>query len=144
MNRFHLHIAVSDLEASIRFYTVLFKAEPGVVQMDYAKWMLEDPRINFAISTRSSKTGLDHLGLQVESDEALNEIQTRLNQTEQPVTRQENAGCCYARSDKYWSIDPDGIAWEAFHTLDNIPVFGDDNKPGMEPQTSACCPQTSC
>lgn len=143
MNRFHLHIAVTDLATSIRFYTALFQAEPTVLQADYAKWMLDDPRINLAISTRSAKTGVDHLGIQVESDEALEAIQARWSQTDQPLIQQEDAGCCYARSNKYWSVDPDGIAWEAFHTLSDIPVFGGDEKPGLEPPKSACCPSVS-
>lgn len=144
MKRFHVHLAVSNLEENIRFYSALFQSEPSVVQTDYAKWMLDDPRINFAISTRSLKTGLDHLGFQVESDEELDAVQNGLTSANVPVTSQDNAACCYAQSNKYWSIDPGGIAWEAFHTLDSIPVFGPDAKPEAEKKTSACCPASSC
>ena len=124
MKRLHVHVAVHDLQQSIRFYSALFAAEPVVKKHDYAKWMLDDPRVNFAISTRSAKAGLDHLGIQAESDDELEEIGTRLAQADVAVTPQKGASCCYAKSDKYWTVDPQGIAWESFHTLDSVPMYG--------------------
>jgi len=140
MRRLHVHLGVSDLAKSIRFYTVLFAAEPSVRHADYAKWQLEDPRVNFAISTRGKKAGLDHLGIQAEDDAELEEIGTRLAQADVAVMPQKNASCCYAKSDKYWTLDPQGIAWESFRTLDSIPVFGADTASSVNmKQASACC-----
>jgi hypothetical protein len=127
---------VHDLQQSIRFYSALFAAEPAVKKPDYAKWMLDDPRVNFAISTRSPKAGLDHLGIQAENDAELEEIGSRLAQADVAVMPQEGATCCYAKSDKYWTIDPQGIAWESFHTLDSAPMYGEDRK---QPAMAACC-----
>ena len=138
MKRFHIHIAVNDLEENIRFYTALFQTEPSLRETDYAKWMLDDPRINFAISTRGQKTGLDHLGLQVESDSELEAVQQGLTAAALPVAAQKQAACCYAESNKYWTVDPQGIAWEAFHSLNKIPMFGEDEVIQLEP-VSACC-----
>lgn len=139
MKRFHVHLAVDDLETNIRFYSAMFQTEPAVREVDYAKWMLEDPRINFAISARGRKSGLDHLGLQVESDTELDAVRANLTAAALPVAEQKQAACCYARSDKYWTVDPQGIAWEAFHSLENIPMFGENNVPRPE-TASACCP----
>jgi catechol 2,3-dioxygenase-like lactoylglutathione lyase family enzyme len=141
MKRFHVHVAVSDLEQSIRFYSALFGAEPALKKPDYAKWMLEDPRINFAISNRRAKAGIDHLGLQAESGEELEEIGARLAQADVSTTAQKGASCCYAKSDKYWTIDPQGVAWESFHTLDNVPVYGSDSHAatGKDSTKAACC-----
>jgi catechol 2,3-dioxygenase-like lactoylglutathione lyase family enzyme len=141
MKRFHVHVAVNDLEQSIRFYSALFGAEPAVKKPDYAKWMLEDPRINFAISERSTKTGVDHLGLQAENGEELEEIGARLAQADVSTTAQKGANCCYAKSDKYWTIDPQGIAWESFHTLDSVPTYGADMRQSAPtaPAKAACC-----
>ena len=139
MQRFHVHVAVNDLEQSIRFYSALFGAPPTVKRDDYAKWMLDDPRINFAISNRSVKTGVDHLGLQAENQAELEEIGSRLAQADVSTLEQKGAACCYARSDKYWTIDPQGVAWESFHTLDAIPVFGGDVRVSASPATKACC-----
>jgi catechol 2,3-dioxygenase-like lactoylglutathione lyase family enzyme len=141
MKRFHVHVAVNDLEQSIRFYSALFGAEPAVKKPDYAKWMLEDPRINFAISNRSSKTGVDHLGLQAENGEELEQIGSRLAQADVSTTAQKGANCCYAKSDKYWTIDPQGVAWESFHTLDSVPVYGSDtrSRAAETKPTTACC-----
>ncbi len=125
MKRLHLHVAVKDLEQSVRFYAGLFAAEPTVRKPDYAKWMLEDPRVNFAISTRSKSPGLDHLGLQVESKDELSEVARRLSQAGSAVLKQEAASCCYARSDKAWVSDPQGIAWETFFTHGESTVYGD-------------------
>ncbi len=138
MKRFHIHLAVDNLDTNIQFYNALFQTEPSVHESDYAKWMLEDPRINFAISTRGRKAGLDHLGIQVESSEELEAVQQGLSAADLPVSAQKQASCCYAQSDKYWSVDPQGIAWEAFHTLHSIPLFGGDQVIALEP-TSACC-----
>jgi hypothetical protein len=141
MKRLHIHMAVDDLPRSIGFYAALFDAQPSVVKADYAKWMLEDPRINFAISDRSPRKGVDHLGLQAEDGEELEEIGSRLAQADVAITAQKNASCCYARSDKYWTIDPQGVAWESFHTLDSVPVFGEDTraKAARESATAAAC-----
>ena len=136
MKRLHVHVAVHDLQQSIRFYSALFAAQPTVKKHDYAKWMLEDPRVNFAISTRSAKAGLDHLGIQAESDDELEEIGSRLARADVAVTPQKGASCCYAKSDKYWTVDPQGIAWESFHTLDSVPLYGKDTG---ELARAACC-----
>lgn len=125
MKRLHIHLAVENLEQNIHFYSTLFGCEPTVEHDDYAKWMLDDPRVNFAISNRSSKHGLDHLGIQAEDDQELQVIKQRLDATQQPVETQEQAACCYMRSDKYWITDPQGIAWESFHSLAGIPTFND-------------------
>ena len=141
MKRFHVHVAVHDLEQSIRFYSTLFGTPPAVKKDDYAKWMLEDPRINFAISDRSPRKGVDHLGLQAEDGAELEDIGQRLAAADVAVTAQKNASCCYARSDKYWTIDPQGVAWESFHTVDSVPVFGEDTraKAARESATAAAC-----
>lgn len=124
MKRLHLHVAVDDLAASIRFYSTLFAAAPTVIKDDYAKWMLDDPRVNFAISARGAAVGLNHLGIQVESADELAEMHARLQKLEDEVVEEMGTACCYAKSDKYWATDPTGIAWETYHTLDTIPVFG--------------------
>ena len=128
MKRLHVHVAVHDLQQSIRFYSALFAAEPAVKKDDYAKWMLDDPRVNFAISSRSPKAGIDHLGIQAENGAELEDIGVRLAQADVATTSQKGASCCYAKSDKYWTIDPQGIAWESFHTLDSAPMFGQDTR----------------
>lgn len=137
MKRFHIHIAVDDLAENIRFYSALFKSEPSVREADYVKWMLDDPRVNFAISSRGRKLGLDHLGIQVESEGELEAMQQGLSAAAFPIAEQKQAACCYAESDKYWTVDPQGIAWEAFHSLGSIPMFGEDNV--IQVQPSACC-----
>jgi catechol 2,3-dioxygenase-like lactoylglutathione lyase family enzyme len=139
MKRFHIHIAVDDLEKNISFYSALFQTEPTVRESDYAKWMLDDPRINFAISKRGRKPGLDHLGLQVESTAELEAVQQGLVAAALPIAAQNQAACCYVQSDKYWTVDPQGIPWEAFHTLNAIPIFGQDEVVQLEPTSSACC-----
>lgn len=123
MKRLHIHIAVADLAESIRFYSTLFDTAPSVTQSDYAKWMLDDPRVNFAISTHGGKPGVNHLGLQVETAEELSEMHTRLQNLHGSVTPEIGTSCCYANSDKYWTNDPQAVAWETFHTLSSIPVF---------------------
>ena len=138
MKRFHVHIAVDDLEQNIHFYTALFQSKPSILEADYAKWMLDDPRINFAISNRGRKPGLDHLGLQVESTDELELVQQGLTTAALPIAQQKQAACCYSESDKYWTVDPQGIAWEAFHSMNTIPMFGEDEVIQLEP-TSTCC-----
>lgn len=140
MKRFHVHLAVSNLEASIRFYNALFAAEPDVIKEDYAKWMLEDPSVNFAISQRSASHGLDHLGFQVDSDAELAQINDRLEAAELPSIEESGTACCYSRSNKYWSVDPQGIAWEGFHSLSEIPTFNEAEKPG-EGESACCVPE---
>ena len=117
MNRFHVHLNVSDLDASVRFYTELFAASPTVKKHDYAKWMLDDPRINFAISNAGRAQGIDHLGIQVDSDDALQQLAERLAAAGQTVLAEPDATCCYAKSDKFWTEDPQGTRWETFHTF---------------------------
>lgn len=141
MKRFHIHIAVDNLEKNIRFYSALFGTGPSVSKPDYAKWMLDDPFINFALSERGSKPGLDHVGIQVDSDEALAEVNQRLTQAGLPAAEQQNAQCCYAASNKYWTVDPQGTAWEAFHSLTAIPVFGQDTS--IPIKTESCCAASS-
>ena len=137
MKRMHVHVAVTDLEASMRYYTTLFGTGPTVRKEDYAKWMLEDPRVNFAISARGRAPGVDHLGIQVEEPAALAEITARLHSAEQGLRQETDAHCCYARSDKTWSTDPSGIRWESFHSHGEITSYGLDAEPA-EART-ACC-----
>ncbi|CAG9229859.1 Glyoxalase/bleomycin resistance protein/dioxygenase [Paraburkholderia sabiae] len=146
MKRFHIHVAVTDLGASVRFYSALFAAEPTVVKSDYVKWMLDDPRVNFAISQRGAAPGLDHLGVQVENEAELAEMHERLEGAALPVDTQMNTACCYAKSNKYWTVDPQGIAWESYHTLNDIPVFGESRKAQDSAPASdaaACCAPSS-
>ena len=126
MKRLHVHVSVKDLPASIRFYRTLFGAEPAVTQPDYAKWMLEDPRVNFAISMNRQPVGVNHLGFQVETDEELRGMRAQLEAADARMVEENEQPCCYAKSDKYWVTDPTGIAWETFHTLGRIPVYGED------------------
>ena len=152
MKRFHVHVHVADLEASVRFYSTLFGEQPSVIKSDYAKWMLEDPRVNFAITSGASKPQIDHLGLQVESGEDLAVIASRLKAAGESVREQVNATCCYARGDKGWVNDPSGVSWETFHTFGESTVYGNDVQPRIEsaPATESCCapaaaaPATSC
>ncbi len=136
MNRLHVHVAVRDLNASIRYYTTLFGSRPTVRKDDYAKWMLEDPRVNFAISARGRTPGVDHLGIQVEQPAALADITSRLRAAGTGLREENNAQCCYARSDKTWSTDPSGIRWESFHSRGEITTYGLDE---VQENTSACC-----
>jgi hypothetical protein len=137
MKRFHVHTHVQDLQASIAFYTRLFAAPPTRVEGDYAKWMLEDPRVNFAISTRGDQPGVDHLGFQTDTEEELHELKARARAADMALQDEGATTCCYARSDKHWITDPQGIAWEHFHTLSDIPVFSEKSQPPAE--ASACC-----
>ena len=140
MKRFHIHIRVEDLPASIAFYSGLFGCPPARVESDYAKWMLDDPRINFAISTRGQTPGIDHLGIQVDSADELEHLDQRMVAAAAPVKAQQRAACCYAESDKYWTVDPQGIAWEAFHSLSAIPVFGGDIENPVKTPATCCSP----
>ena len=142
MKRMHIHVAVSDLAQSIAFYSKLFDTAPNVVESDYAKWMLEDPRVNFAISARGVHPGLDHLGIQVDSGSELQEIHDRLDAAGQAMLSQEATTCCYARSDKHWVTDPQGLAWETFHTLGSAPVFG-SGRETMKNENSCCATETA-
>src|SRR6202789_1806071 len=126
MKRLHIHVSVKDLAASIRFYQTLFGAEPVVTKADYAKWMLEDPRVNFAISAHRQPVGVNHLGFQVDTNEDLRSMRAQLEAADSRMLEESEQPCCYARSDKYWVTDPTGIAWETFHTLGSIPVYGED------------------
>jgi len=145
MKRFHVHLGVPDLAASVRFYSDLFGAPPTVEKPDYAKWMLDDPRVNFAISHRAGRTGLNHLGLQAESAEELARIRTQFVAAESTAVYDEtNVSCCYARGNKHWTRDPQGVAWEAFHTLEGVPVYDGTAAPevGMNARGNAetqCC-----
>lgn len=135
--RFHVHVSVDDLAKSIAFYNGMFGASPTIEQPDYAKWVLEDPRLNFAISKRGSPAGIDHLGLQVESENELARVREHLVAAEARILDQPNAACCYASSNKHWTVDPQGIAWETFHTLGNIPIYGADARQPVG--EAACC-----
>jgi len=140
MKRLHVHMSVGDLDQSIRFYSTLFAAAPTVVKPDYAKWMLEDPRVNFAISTHSGKApGIDHLGIQVEDGEELQEIYGRLKEAEGPVLEEGETTCCYAQSEKSWTLDPQGVSWETFLTTGESTVYG-TSAPRIEKlKPAACC-----
>lgn len=144
MKTLHVHLAVRDLQESLRFYTALFAAEPAVVKTDYAKWKLQDPRVNFAISQRGAEPGLDHLGIQVESDAELAQMNQRLQAAALPVTSQIGGSCCYVQADKHWTADPQGIAWESFHSLKDVPTFNGVDEPANDTQTAACCAGQSC
>ncbi|MBR0798708.1 VOC family protein [Bradyrhizobium jicamae] len=160
MKRMHVHVSIADLSRSVDFYSALFAARPSVVKPDYAKWMLEDPRVSFAISTRGRQPGLDHLGIQVENTDELHEVYARLHRAGGEITDQGQTTCCYARSEKSWIDDPAGIAWETFHTTGESTDYGDgtgenrarvaqekqDEKQGAccaarsaAPRSGACC-----
>jgi catechol 2,3-dioxygenase-like lactoylglutathione lyase family enzyme len=146
MSRLHVHISVDDLEQNIRFYSALFGSQPSVSKDDYAKWDLVDPAVNFAISRRGARTGLDHVGIQADNAGELATLQSRLQAAGISGVEQSGTACCYARSDKYWTRDPQGIAWEAFHTLDSIPTFNEQE--AVTAPASGCCapviPGSSC
>jgi catechol 2,3-dioxygenase-like lactoylglutathione lyase family enzyme len=140
MKRFHVHLHVANLDKSIGFYSKLFASEPARLEGDYAKWMLEDPPLNFAISTRGTKAGIDHLGIQTDDPAELATMKARSEAADLALLDEGETTCCYARSEKHWVTDPQGIAWEHFHTLGNIPVF---NEAAVQaPTASACCGPT--
>jgi Glyoxalase/Bleomycin resistance protein/Dioxygenase superfamily len=151
MKRLHVHVSVDDLAHSVQFYSALFAAEPSVTKPDYAKWMLDDPRVNFAISSRSGEAGLDHLGIQVETPDELQEVYGRLKQADRPVLEEGATTCCYAQSEKSWITDPQGLSWETFLTTGESTVYGDSvdlgsirkvaasGNPALETPQGACC-----
>jgi len=141
MKRVHIHVSVQDLTESVRFYSALFgNVEPTVSRTDYCKWELTDPAVNFAISQRGAPLGVDHIGIQVENASELDEMNARFAAARLPVQAQKDATCCYARSDKAWTVDPQGVAWETFHTLDSATVYGESRDRSAE--ASACCSPT--
>lgn len=139
MKRFHVHVSVKSLPESIGFYSRLFGAEPTLTRPDYAKWMLDDPRVNFAISERGHEAGINHLGLQVDTGEELDALRSQAEAAELGAVDDRGAACCYAKSDKYWVRDPQGIAWETFHSLGAIPIFGED-APAARADAACCIP----
>ena len=144
MKRLHVHVAVDDLEKSIGFYSALFAARPSVTKPDYAKWMLEDPKVNFAISSRGTRIdGVDHLGIQVETDAELRELAARLKAAGEATRDQEATTCCYAQSNKSWVNDPSGIRWETFFTFGEATTYGEDEPPTVEPK-SVCGAKSGC
>ncbi len=141
MKRFHVHIAVDSIDNSVNFYSKLFGQAPSVQHGDYAKWMLDDPRVNFAISTRSQTTGLDHLGFQLDSKEELDDMTAQLQKADLAVFGQGAATCCYAQSDKGWVHDPQGIAWESFVTTGSSTTYGTDTAANNQIESACCAPQ---
>lgn len=143
MKRLHVHVGVENLDRSIGFYSTLFGTEPTVVKADYAKWMLEDPRVNFAISAgQHAKKGIEHLGIQVEDRDELAEVYGRLKAADRPVLEEGATTCCYAKSEKSWISDPDGVVWEAFLTNGAATVYGDSpalNALSDNAAETACC-----
>jgi catechol-2,3-dioxygenase len=140
MKRLHVHVAVEHLEESVKFYSVLFGGQPTVRKDDYAKWMLDDPRVNFAISARGRAAGVDHLGIQVEAREELAEVASRLRSAEEKLFDEGPATCCYAQSEKAWVRDPSGVSWETFHTTGESTTYGERE----EATGAGCCtPRTS-
>ena len=137
MKRMHVHVAVEDLEASIRFYSHLFAAGPTVRKDDYAKWMLDDPRVNFAISARGGSVGIEHLGIQVENRVELADVYSRLQRADAPVLEEGATTCCYARSEKSWISDPQGVKWETFLTVGESTTYGSST---VSAPPSSCCP----
>jgi catechol 2,3-dioxygenase-like lactoylglutathione lyase family enzyme len=143
MKRLHVHVGVADLDRSISFYSTLFEAPPSVTKPDYAKWMLDDPRVNFAISAgRHSAKGIEHLGIQAEDETELAQVYGRLKAADRPVLEEGRTTCCYARSEKSWIADPDGIVWEAFFTEGEATVYGDS--PALAALTDQPAAAPSC
>jgi hypothetical protein len=136
MKRLRIHVSVDNMADSVRLYSAMCAVPPSVLKVDYAKWMLDNPRVNFALSQRGEQAGLNHLGIQVESTDELGEMQSRLQALRPDLEKEEEVACCYAKSDKYWVSDPQGIVWETFHTFDNSPVFGEHHTPAAK---SGCC-----
>ena len=137
MKRLHVSLAVKDLDQSVRFYSTLFAAAPTVLKQDYAKWMLDDPRVNFAISQRGRAPGFNHLGIQVETEDELAEVYARLKRAEGPALEVGATTCCYAKSEKSWALDPQGVAWETFHTTGESTVYGEGSLAKLR-ETSNC------
>jgi catechol 2,3-dioxygenase-like lactoylglutathione lyase family enzyme len=148
MKRFHVHVAVKDLQESVRFYSAMFGSEPTVAKPDYAKWMLDDPRVNFAISQRNQTLGVNHLGMQAETDNELEGIHANLRLADGTIVAEKGIHCCYANSDKYWVTDPQGVAWESFRSLGSVPLYGEENHTspgacGSDEATGCCTPATA-
>jgi predicted enzyme related to lactoylglutathione lyase len=141
MKRLHVHVAVDDLQHSVGFYSALFATQPSVIKSDYAKWMLDDPRVNFAISARGRTAGLDHLGIQVEDKDELNDVYARLHKASGDVIEQGQTNCCYARSEKSWVEDPSGISWETFLTMGETTDYGDGSgeRGARIARAKSCC-----
>ena len=144
MKRLHVSVAVSDIAKSVDFYSTLFATAPSVRKSDYAKWMLDDPRVNFSISSRGTKKGVDHLGIQVDDDSELAAVAGRLAKAGQSIFEQKATTCCYAQSNKAWVHDPEGVAWETFHTFGESTVYGEDraNEGAAAVEAGACCART--
>ncbi|WP_340588572.1 ArsI/CadI family heavy metal resistance metalloenzyme [Erythrobacter alti] len=144
MKRMHVHVGVKDLEASIAFYSELFAAQPAVQKPDYAKWLLDDPRLNFAITQGHTDRGIEHLGIETDSSDELAEVYSRLERTESEVLEEGHTTCCYAKSEKSWIADPDGVLWETFHTSGEETVYGahpkDKGLPASARPSNVCCP----
>ena len=139
MKRLHLHIAVADLDRSIGFYSTLFGTGPTVSKPDYAKWMLDDPKVNVAISARGAEAGLDHVGIQVDTEDELRMLADRLKDAGETTRDQQSASCCYAKSHKSWISDPSGVRWETFFTFGEATTYGEDDVPEVETKASSCC-----
>jgi catechol-2,3-dioxygenase len=144
MKRMHIHVAVEDIPRSVHFYSAMFAAQPTVIKDDYAKWMLEDPRVNFAISMHGAKPGLDHFGIQVESQDELHEVYQRLQEADSPVLEEGATTCCYAQSEKSWIADPQGISWETFLTTGESTTYGNSRSISADlvrvsQEATACC-----
>ena len=145
MKRLHVHVSVDDLAQSTRFYSTLFAAGPTVVKDDYAKWMLEDPRVNFAISTREGRAaGISHLGIQAEDETELAEVYDRLSSAGRPTIEAKGATCCYAKSDKQWITDPQGVPWETFFTYGESTVYGEGSLDKLRAAEAAACCEPTC
>jgi catechol-2,3-dioxygenase len=144
MKRLHVHMSVEDIAQSVKFYSTLFATDPAVIKPDYAKWMLDDPRVNFAISTHRAKPGLDHLGIQVETADELHDVYGRLRKADRPVLEEGATTCCYAKSEKSWIADPQGVSWETFLSSGESTVYGDsvDLGPIRTTQGACCTPKT--
>jgi len=140
MKRMHIHVGVENLDQAVGFYSALFGAAPSKIKSDYANWLLDDPRVNFAISTRAGKHGVDHLGLQVETEAELEDVRQRLHQADLAIFDEGETLCCYARSDKSWVADPAGIPWEAYRTMEHVQLFASDEVPTG---SDACCAAAS-
>jgi len=140
MKRFHVHVSVPNIEESVRFYSNLFGMQPTTLKDDYAKWMMDDPKVNFAISNKGREPGVDHLGLQVDDDAELNEVAERLKSADETVLEQKTTTCCYAESRKAWTTDPVGIPWETFLTLGDSTVYGGNHTQSCEtPRVAQGC-----
>jgi len=140
MKRLHVHVAVENLEVSVKFYSTMFGAPPVKMKADYAKWLLDDPRVNFAISARGRAPGIDHMGIQVDDENELAEVRERIKKADLKTFDEGEATCCYAKADKTWVIDPGGVAWEAYQAMGDVDFFGKDQKLETESSTACCAP----